>query len=347
MNTSRRLTLAIVLPAGGALVAWLMLGNRPPQQATTLRILVADSLARPLGVAAKAFEQENPDVRLYQIPCGSVLAARRIREGNDRADVLAVADQLVIDELLRPEHADWYAAFATNQIGIAYTDASAGAAELNSDRWWNILTRDKVKVAAANPFQDPCGYWTELCWQLADRYYPPNQRGGSIAAAMHAKCGEPDSRRSDTEQILQLLEAAGGLDYVFVYRSQALQHNLPFLRLPDQINLGAPDQEDFYRQAEVSLPARGPQKPFRKRGTAIVYALTIPRSSEHSVLAARYLQFLLGPRGRALLTAEYLDALEKPWTCDVANVPEQLRPLLQIRPRRPATAPGTETSHDR
>jgi len=307
-----------------------------------LRVFVADALARPFNSLARAFERENPGVEVVLIPSGSVLAARKLSDANDQADVLAVADYLVIERLLRPDHADWYICFATNEIGIAYSDASKGAVELTRDNWFRILARDGVNVVAANPVHDPCGYWTELCWRLADRYYPAERGGGTIVNTMTAKCGKPDDRKSDAQQLLQLVESAGGVDYAFVYRSQALQHNLPFLRLPTEINLSDVRHVDLYRQAEIELPGKKRGTTFKKRGDAIVFAVTIPRSVRHADAAARFVGFLLSPQGRSVLEAEYMTLVDRPWTYDPENVPESFRPNVEARPRHPvaATAPG-------
>jgi molybdate/tungstate transport system substrate-binding protein len=298
---------------------------------------MADSLSRPFNTLARAFEESNPGIEVVQIPSGSVLAARKLTEGKDRADVLAVADYLVIDKLLRPDHADWYICFATNEIGIAYTDASKGAARLTSDNWFHVLSGEGVKVAAANPYHDPCGYWTELCWQLADKFYPADVGGGKIVKTMTAKCGKPDSRRSDAQQLLQLVESAGGIDYAFVYRSQVLQHNLPFVRLPPQISLGDINHLDFYRQAEIELPGKTKGSTFKKKGEAIVFAVTIPKHAKHGDLAARYIEFMLSTEGRALLSTEYMTLADKPWTRDFENVPVSLRMNLTDRSRSPTT----------
>ena len=326
----------------GLTAFWMLCpGCRPQEEKTQLRVFMADSLSRPFNVFARAFEESNPGIELIQIPSGSTLAARKLTEGKDQADVLAVADYMVIDKLLRPDHADWYICFARNEIGIVYTDASEGAAELNSDNWFYVLSSEGVKVAAANPYHDPCGYWTELCWQLADKFYPPDKGGGKIVITMTAKCGEPDSRRSDAQQLLQLVESAGGIDYAFVYRSQVLQHNLPFLRLPPQINLSDINYTDFYHQAEIELPGKIKGSTFKKRGEAIVFAITIPKKAKHSDLAAKYIEFLLSAKGRGLLAAEYLTLAEKPWTYDLEKVPAALRTNLvgQNRPPTTLTAP--------
>jgi len=316
------------------------------EEKTQLRVFVADSLARSFESVATAFEQEHPDTEVICVPSGSVLAARKLTEANDQADVLAVADYQVIERLLRPEYAKWYICFATNEIGIAYTDASRGASDLTADNWFEILAHPDTTVAAASPIHDPCGYWTELCWKLADLHYPPGQGGGRITTAMNLKCGPPDRRRSDSQQLMQLLETPGGLDYAFVYRSQALQHNLPFLRLPPEINLGSAAHLEQYRRASVEIPGDRRGTTFTRQGDAIVFAITIPRTVRHRDRAEQFVAHVLGDRARAILEHEYITLAEQAWTHDPEALPVQLSEKVNARKRpgstdsRPAGADG-------
>jgi molybdate/tungstate transport system substrate-binding protein len=339
MRASSGFLLAVTLVGG------LSCDSKP--QKTQLRVFMADALLRSFNVLGQAFERANPNVELVQIPSGSVLAAKRITEANDFADVLAVADYRVIDNLMRPAYADWSICFATNEIGIVYTDASSGAAQLTADNWFDILSRAGVQVGASNPLHDPCGYWTELCWRLADLHYPAAAGGGSITQRMTAKLGQPDSRRSDAEQLLQLVESRGGIDYAFVYRSQALQHHLPFLRLPPEINLGDPNYADLYRRVSIELPGAQPGSTVRKTGDAIVFAVTIPKVARQPDLAARYVAFLLSPAGRSLLTDSYVMVVDQPWTSDPGSLPELLRKTVAPSAPAPGSAPTSRTAHGR
>jgi len=316
-----------------ALVTVGLLG-RCGSHATTisLRVFIADSLARPFGDLARAFEAEHPTVDIMLIPSGSVLAARKLTSANDQADVLAVADHMVINRLLRPRYATWSICFATNEVGVLYTDMSTGASELTADNWFDVLSRPDVKVQAANPHHDPCGYWTELCWRLADNHYPVSVGGGTIHDRMMAKCGSARDRRADAQQLLRLVESMGGVDYAFVYRSQALQHNLPFLRLPPQINLGDASLVDTYRRVSIELPGSEPGQHHTKRGDVIVFAITIPTTVEHPREAIDFIQFMLSPKGQAVLVKAHLDVVEQPWTNDFGNVPQPLRPELVEQP---------------
>ncbi len=299
---------------------------------TKLRVFVADSLARPFKALGAAFEAERGDVEIVQIASGSVLAARKLTDGNDRADVLAVADYRVIDDLLRPAYADWSVCFATNEIVIAYTDMSVGAADLREDNWFEVLTRPEVKVQAANPYHDPCGYWTQLSWRLADLKYAA-AGGGTVVDRLSAKCGPARDRRSDSQELLRLVESAGGIDYVFVYLSQARQHNLAHLRLGPKINMGSAEHVEHYRQAVIELTRRGGEAPIVKRGDAIVFAVTIPKTAAPAELAADYVAFLLSAEGKAILRKHHVAVVDQPWTFDSEGVPAALNAYIVKRDR--------------
>src|SRR5690606_13172147 len=82
----------------------------------TVTIYNAGSLAVPLAAAARAFEQRHPGVRVLQESSGSLEAARKLTELGKVPDVLAVADEAVLEALIEPGHAGWHAVFATNAM---------------------------------------------------------------------------------------------------------------------------------------------------------------------------------------------------------------------------------------
>ncbi len=302
---------------------------RQQQEKATLRVFHADSLLGPFGALERAFEQEHPAVDIVQIPTGSVLAVRKVTGGGDWCDVLVVADPLLIRQM--PEgHADWSICLAANELVVAYTNASRRAAELTGANWFEVLTRPEVRLGAANPYHDPCGYWTMLCWRLADLHYPP-AAGEPISARLEARCGPPRDRRSDSEELIALLESAGGIDYAFVYRSQALQHHLSCLRLPPEINLGDVRHTAGYARARIELPSADGTGTIQKEGQPIVYAATILRGARRPDLAEQYLAFAVSPRGRAILAEQGLTPME-PWSDEPDRLPEVIRTHVTTRP---------------
>ncbi len=76
----------------------------------------------------------------------------------------------MVDNLLRPEFATFNIRFASNEMVIAYTDRSAHRSDLSATSWPEVLLRDDVTYGRADPNRDPCGYRTEMLFQLAERH---------------------------------------------------------------------------------------------------------------------------------------------------------------------------------
>jgi molybdate/tungstate transport system substrate-binding protein len=77
---------------------------------------------------------------------------------------------------------------------------------------------------------------------LAEKYYnAPGLKQSVLANA-------PLANIRDTETALIAWLQLGQIDYLAIYRSDALQHHLKFLDLPANINLSDPAHADFYQQ---------------------------------------------------------------------------------------------------
>ncbi len=102
-------------------------------------------------------------------------------------------------------------------------------------------------------------------------------------------------------ELLALLEV-GELDYIFTYRSVALQHKLNFITLPDEINFKKPELSEFYRRASVRLTGKTRETFVTRVGEPIVYGVTIPKNAPNPELAEAFLAFLLNAdKGGAIL----------------------------------------------
>ncbi len=260
----------------------------------TLTIFHAGSLAVPFDQMEKQFETRygvNIDIE----GAGSRTVCRWVTELGKNADVVAVADYTVIDDLMFPEYADWHICFARNEMVIAYTENSKYDDEINADNWYEILLRDGVEYGHSDPDLDPCGYRTLMAWQLAEAYYGVP----GLYRQLDEACPKKNTRPKSVE-LIALLQA-GELDYAFEYRSVAQQHELGFVELPPEINLSNLDFEDFYATAEVEVSGKKPGETVTYAGKAIVYAITIPRNAPHPDLAISLIKFLLGPEGQAIM----------------------------------------------
>ncbi len=291
-----------------------------------LIIFHAGSLTVPVEKLTEAFRQKHPQVEFATESGGSRTVARKISELGQEADIMMAADYLVIDDLLRPQYADWNIQFARNVMVLTYTDRSKYADEINSDNWYQILLRDGVIYGHSDPNADPCGYRTLMVWQLAEIYY---QKPG-LYQQLDDHC-PPANVRPKAVELLALLES-GDMDYAFEYLSVAVQHHLRYVSLPAEINLGSPELADYYAQARVEINGSEPGQTVTVVGAPIVYGLTIPKNAPHPELAEAFLAFVLGPEGQAILESLGQPPLDPPLAENYDKLPASLKPLVKPAP---------------
>jgi len=246
-----------------------------PTEEIQVKIFHAGSLTGPFEKVKAAFEAEHPGVTVLLEPAGSVDCIKKITENGKPADVLASADYYLIPDMMIPEHADWYLTFAKNRMVLTYTDESKYADEITAENWYEVLDRDGVRWAFSDPNADPCGYRTPMVIQLAEDYYGNDQIFETLVEAhsnitvtgengtytIHAADPKPDGTtltiRPKSVELVQMVQA-GGLDYAWEYRSVAVQNDLEFIELPEEIDLSSIDFAENY--ATVRTEAKEGQR---------------------------------------------------------------------------------------
>ncbi len=290
-----------------------------------LVIFHAGSLSIPFKQMSEAFIKNHPGVSVLREAAGSRTCARKIVDLHRPCDVMASADYTVIEQLLFPDYADWNISFARNEMAIMYRPDSKYASEINGQNWYKILLKKGVEYGHSDPNSDPCGYRSQLVWQLAERYY---KVPGLYNKLKHG-CPLRNIRPKETD-LIALLEA-GELDYVFIYASVCLQHHMPFVKLPAQINLCCSKHADFYRRANIKITGKKPGTFVEKHGKPMVYGITIPKNSPNPKLAAQFIAFVIGPQGRRIMEQNGQPPLQVPKvTGKVSRLPEVLKKLLGL-----------------
>ncbi|SHJ15796.1 tungstate/molybdate binding protein [Dethiosulfatibacter aminovorans DSM 17477] len=252
-----------------------------------LVIYHAGSLSVPFGEMEAEFEEMYPNVDVLREPAGSRSCAKKISELGKEAHIMASADYTVIDNLLIPDFADFNVLFAKNEMVIAYSETSQYADEITSENWYEILLRDGVNYGHSDHNADPCGYRSLMVYQLAEDHYGIE----GLEAELDAHCPEKNIRPKETD-LLAMIET-GTLDYFFIYRSVAVQHDLPFVELPEEINLSSVDFTDFYATATVEVAGSEPGQTITQVGKPIVYGVTIPKNTPDEALSVAFINYLL------------------------------------------------------
>jgi len=271
-------------------------------------IFHAGSLSVPFSQIEKEFEKKYPKYDVLREPAGSVACARKIIDLNKKADIFASADYKVINDLVIPQYAKFNALFATNEMVIAYTNHSKYNKEINQNNWTNILLKKGVKVGHSNPNLDPCGYRSVLVAKLASIYYnKPNFYNKLMGYKKYYKNGIENKNkivvRPKETDLLSLLEI-GAIDYLFIYKSVAKQHNLKFIELPPQINLSSNKYKNYYKQVSFKIIGKKPGEFIEKRGAPMIYGITIlenkylPINKKGAIL---FVKFLLSKKGQEIM----------------------------------------------
>ncbi len=256
-----------------------------------LTIFHAGSLTVPMVAMEKAFEAKYPEVDVQREPSGSSKAARKISDLNKPCDIMAAADYKVIDKLLRPDFTDNNIRFASNRMVLCYTDQSRYAGTINEENWMEILQNKEVVWGHSAPDLDPCGYRTLMVLQLAEKYY---QQVGLYQKIIDNRPAR--NVRPKAVELISLLQT-GNMDYAWEYRSVAVQHNLKFVEMPAEINLGDYRFDSHYAQATVEVSGKKPGNTMTMQGKSITYGVTLLKDTPNREAAITFLAFMLDGDG--------------------------------------------------
>jgi len=257
---------------------------------TEIIIFHAGSLSVPFNELREEYEKLHPDIRIMLEPAGSIVCARKITELKKPCDIIASADYFVINELLIPGYAKWSIRFATNEIVIAYSDKSKYASEINKENWTDILLKDDVIFSRSDPDADPCGYRAVFTIMLMEKLH--GKQG--LTEKMLSK--NRDFIRPKEVDLVALIEAHAA-DYMFQYKSVAIQHGLKYLELPDDVNLSVPEKSATYQSVSFNVAGHEPGTKMNVKGDYINYSFTVLDSAPAKKEALDFACFLLSERG--------------------------------------------------
>ncbi len=351
----RRKPLVLYVAAATTLLLAAALGCISGNERTQMRVINAGSLMVPFSELEAAFEELHPDVDVLIEGHGSIQVIRQVTELGAAADLIAVADHSLIPMMMygvqmpdgNSTYADWCLRFATNRLGLAYTQDSRCSGEIDTSNWFEVLARPDVRAGMSDPRFDSCGYRALMASQLAEIHYedhtlfegvigafsPPievtEDEGCYCIAIPQVLRPERITLRGSSVALLATVQS-GDIDYAFMYQSVAEQHGLLFLPFPEQIDLFS----DSFRQLAPELKVKLSYQRFASVTPEflcqpIVYGLTIPTNAPEAGLAVEFISFLLGPEGQEVFAANHQDALIPIRVDHPELLPAELREYLE------------------
>jgi len=265
-------------------------GNSNSGNVKEIIVFHAGSLSVPFMELKRTYEERNTSVNILLEAAGSIVCARKITELKKSCDIMASSDYFVISELLIPEYTDWSIRFATNEIVIAYHERSKYSSEINAENWIDILLRDDVIYARSEPNSDPCGYRAVLTMMLAENYY--NRAGLTDKIVLKNK----EYIRPKEVDLIALIES-NVIDYMFQYKSVAIQHDLNYIQLPDEINLSDPSEDEIYKSVSIDVTGSKPGSTMEVTGEYINYSMTVLDNAPEKEEAIDFMCYILSEEG--------------------------------------------------
>lgn len=287
-----------------------------------VRVVAAGSLLLPFEEIEKRYEEKYPNVDLLVEGHGSIQAIRQVTDLNRQFDVVAVADESLIPLLMykpmpdsEKNWTDMDVSFGKTEMVLVYSNQSKYADAISTDNWYEILKRPDVRFGVANPVLDAAGYRSIMVLILADHYYDSNDILDKVFSGQFSPSiivreednktrvilpeilkpsGQKVTIRDGSIFLLSLLKT-GGVDYAFEYKCVAEGANLPFISLPEEVNLGNNSYSSLYNHAVVDLNfERFSSVNLTRIGSPILYAAAIPKNAAHPTEALAFIQELSG-----------------------------------------------------
>ncbi|MCF8565869.1 substrate-binding domain-containing protein [Alicyclobacillus tolerans] len=193
---------------------------------------------------------------------------------------------------------DWAVGFASSPIVIAYSQSSPYAPELNAiakgqkplSDLFQLMQQPKFHLGRTNPETDPQGQSFLIMMKLAERelHLAPGTANKIL--------GPQDNPKQvfSEEGILSRLQA-GQLDASSAYMSEAIQRHLPFIKLPNTINLGDPAKKSLYATEQIQLSSGKTVK-----GSPIEIYVTTISGTPNPKAGEAFAAFVLSKQGQQI-----------------------------------------------
>lgn len=253
---------------------------------------------------------------------GSLGAAQLVRSHMRTPDVFISADPLVNTNLLMgPQNGNtvrWFIVFASSQLLLAYNPRSKFAAKFeeaaeNKVPWYEVLATPGLRFGRGDPAVDPKGYRTLFMFGLAARHYHRNDIPNLL--------GQPlNPAQTFPEVVLLARVESGQFDAGIFYKHEIMTRQLPYISLPEEINLGAPRFSGLYALETYTTPAGQ-----HISGAPILFTVSIPESARHRDAAVAFVRFLL--TSGKLLQQFGFGEVERSTGGDATQIPTELRNL--------------------
>ncbi|WBG93020.1 extracellular solute-binding protein (plasmid) [Pantoea piersonii] len=176
-----------------------------------------------------------------------------------------------------------------------YAQKFSAAAKAGDASWLDVLATPGLKFGRTDPVNDPKGQNIVFTLLLAEKYY--NKPG----AADKIMGGVQNPAQTHLEGGLLARLESGQVDAAAGYESEVISAHLPYVALPDEINLSNPAQaKKWYDTVSFAIKdSKGEEKTLHTQ--PLVYYAAVLKNAPHGETAGKtFVDFMLSKPGQAL-----------------------------------------------
>lgn len=221
------------------------------------------------------------NLQIHSEVSGSQVVCRKVTELGRDCDLMMVADYRLL-KMIASSHVSWRIDFAHDEVVLGVGIRAKMVDEAEED-WASVLRNDNISLGRVDENLGPIGYRTLLVWKLKEMSGYPN---------LTEELKEKSEKVVDHVLHLATLLKAGDLDYGFLYRSTCVEHDIRFIPLDKEINLGATDADYTSARVSIKTPESGNESAMTVKGSPITYSLTIPISAIHREQAVALIHYI-------------------------------------------------------
>ena len=264
-----------------------------------LAVAYAGSMGALMDKALGPAIAKNAHVQYQGQGAGAFGLAHLIAAKQINPDVFVSITPGPIEVLQKAGLTDTAVPVASTQMVIAYSDKSRFAADFKAASagkmpWYEVLEKPGLNFGRTDPKTDPQGRNIVFTMLLAQRYY--KQPG--LADKILGKVENP--RQIFTEPSLLSRLESGQLDATSGYLSAVISHKLPYIKLPEQINLSDPGMiKDWYSKAHFDLTLPNGKTDTLSTQPLVFYAAVL-KNAPHPEAGAAYVKLMTSAEGQAL-----------------------------------------------
>ncbi len=187
---------------------------------------------------------------------------------------------------------------ASTAMVIAYSPKSRyakdfAAAAAGKLPWYTVLEKPGIQFGRTDPQTDPQGQNIVFTFLLAQKYYHQPELVQSILGPVE------NQRQIFTEASLLARLKSGQMDASSGYESAVKSLHLPFIPLPDEINLSNPAMaKAWYDTVHFTMQVDGKTQTLHTQ--PLVFYAAVPKDAPHPKLGEAFIRFMTSKAGQAM-----------------------------------------------